>query len=103
MAANYISFSTQTQHGGDLRRLLNQLEEGHRSLDDLLLVMVQMLDGDGSSSTHFPLVTTKFGFDSDAKAKAAYDELSSLAAKFSTDNAVTNVKAALAQAFARFG
>jgi hypothetical protein len=103
MAVSHIAFNDQISHGRDLRRCLQQMEESHVGLNDVLLVMAQMIDGDGSQAAHFTYVTTKFGFDSDAKSKAAWDELQSLASKFNTDASVSSVKAALAQAFARFG
>jgi hypothetical protein len=103
MATTHINFNDQINHGRDLRRCLQQMEESHQGLNDLLLVMAQMLDGDGSQAAHFTYITSKFGFDSDAKAKAAYEELNSLASKFNTDASVSSVRAAMAQAFARFG
>lgn len=103
MATAHINFNDQINHGRDLRRCLTQMEESHAALDDILLVMAQMLDGDGSQDAHFPYITAKFGFDSDAKARAAWGELQSLASKFNTDASVSSVKAAMAQAFARFG
>lgn len=101
--SNFYAFNDQINHGRQLRRCLDQMEESHTSLDDLLLVMAQMLNGDGSQDAHFDEIAANFGFATNAKAHAAWSELSSLAAKFSTDSSVTNVKAAMAQAFARFG
>lgn len=101
--SNYLNFNDQIQHGRDLRRCLQQMEESHKALDDILLVMAQMLNGDGSQDAHFDEVATHFGFATTAKAHSAWSELQSLASKFNTDSSVTSVKSAMAQAFAKFG
>lgn len=47
-------------------------------------------------------IAFKFGFATNDVAKAAYDELNSLAFKLNTDVEVTAVNAALLQVFAKF-
>ena len=101
--SNHLEFNDQISHGRDLRRCLQQMEESHKSLDDILLVMAQALNGDGSQDAHFDEIATLYGFASTAKAHAAWSELQSLASKFNTDASVSSVKAAMAQAWAKFG
>lgn len=102
MAVNHISFNDQTQHGRVLRRGLQQLEEGLENVNDVLATMQTMIDGDGSSADHFTYLAEKYGFSSNAIAKAAWDELNSLAAKLNTNDSVSSVNAALLQAFNKF-
>lgn len=102
MAVNHIAFNDQTNHGRILRRALQHVEEGLKELNDLLATMQQMIDGDGSQAAHFTYATEKFGFGSDAITKAAWDELNSLASKLNTNANVSDVNAALLQAFNKF-
>ena len=102
MATTHLAFNDQLTHGRMLRRGLDQLEEGREGINDVLASMTTMIDGDGSSAAHFTLATAKFGFPTDAAAKAAWDELNSLAAKFNTDASVSSVQSALLQAFNKF-
>lgn len=102
MAVQHINFNDQTPHGRMLRRGLTQLEDGLDHLNDLKATMALMIDGDGSQAAHFTYVTGKFGFGTDANAKAAWDELNSLLAKLNTDAQVTFVNAALLQCFNKF-
>jgi len=99
MAVNHISYSASTQHGALLHAALAQLEAKFDDLNDIHATMALMIDGDGSQAAHFPYMTSKFGFTSDAVAKAAYDELSSLLFKLNTNTSVTDVNAAMLQAF----
>ena len=97
MATN-LFFNDQLPHGRLLRSGLLGLENGKASMNAVLGSMATMITGDGSSSAHFPEVTTRFGFTSDANSKAAWDELQSLMAKLNTDGSVTAVDAAMKQA-----
>jgi hypothetical protein len=101
MAFTHIHFDDQTQYGRQLRRMLNQSEEADDGMADLLSVMEQMRDGDGSQAAHYAEVTARFGFATDAKAKAAYDELSSAWSKISGNGQVTDSRAARDQLFAK--
>lgn len=103
MAIGHLEYNRGTRHGNDLDLLLRSLETGLDGLVDLLAILAQMIDGDGSQAAHFTYVTEKFGFPDDATAKAAWDELNSLASKLTTDGSVSNVNAALLQAFHKFG
>ena len=102
MATTHLAFNDQLTHGRMLRRALDQLEEGREGINDVLASMTTMIDGDGSLATQFTLVVTKFGYPDIATAKAAWDELNSMASKFNTDASVSSVQAALIQAFNKF-
>lgn len=102
MAVTHLAFDDQTTHGRLIRRALNQIENGVEDLNDAIATMALMLSGDGSDPAHFTYLTAKFGFASDAVAKAAWEELNSVQAKLTTDSSVSNVRAAQLQAFAKF-
>lgn len=102
MAVSHITYNHSTPHGSQLANHLLQLEGGLEGLNDDLATMARMIDGDGSQASHFTYMTGKYGFESDAVAKAAYEELQSAAAKLNTNSSVTDVNAALLQAFAKF-
>ena len=101
MAFAYIHFNDQTQHGRQLRRVLNMMEESDDLLADIRDVMIQMRDGDGSDVVHYAEVTTRFGFANNTKAKEAFDELDSCYSKTSGNGSVSNVRAARDQFFAK--
>jgi hypothetical protein len=101
MAFNHIHFNDQTQYGRKLRRMLDMMEESDDLMKDVRDVMVQMRDGDGSQDVHYAEVTTRFGFVSDAKARAAFEELDSAYSKTSGDGQVEFVRAARDQLFAK--
>lgn len=102
MAVTHISFNDQLTHGRLLRRSLQQLEEGRTELNNTIATMSTMLDGDGTNVSHFLYFVSKYGFPSTAEAKAAWDELNSLASKLNVNTSVTDVNAALLQAFNKF-
>lgn len=101
MAFNHIHFNDQTQYGRLLRRMLSMSEEADDLFTDVRDVMIQMRDGDGSQDAHYAEVTTRFGFASDAKARAAFEELDSAYSKTSGNGNVSNVRAARDQLFAK--
>lgn len=101
MAFNHIHFNDQLPHGRMLRRLLNKAEESDDEFSDVRDVMIQMRDGDGSQDAHYAEVTARFGFVSDAKARAAFEELDSAYSKTSGNGSVSNVRAARDQFFAK--
>lgn len=102
MAFTHVNFNDALRHGSMLRQALNNLEHGLDQLNDAFAAMIQMKDGDGSQAAHFTEVQVKFGFESTAKAKEGYDELNSLQAKLNANTSVTDLNAALLQAFAKF-
>lgn len=102
MAVGHIQFNDGTQHGALLRAGLSKLEQALDELNEIKGTMQLMIDGDGTSSTHFPYMQEKFGFLDDAGAKAGWDELNSMLAKLNTDGQVSFVNAALIQAFNKF-
>jgi hypothetical protein len=101
MAFNHIHFNDQTQYGRQLRRVLDQAEESDDGFTDIRDLMIQMRDGDGSQDAHYAELTSRFGFASDAKARAAFEELDSAYSKTSGNGSVTNVRAARDQLFAK--
>ena len=102
MAVTHLFFNQTSQYGNQLRSALSQLEQGRDQLNDVLTAMATMINGDGSSSTHFPYMTAKFGFTDDTTARAAWLEITALLAKLNTDASVTNLNTALNQAFNEF-
>ncbi len=102
MAVAHINFNHNTQHGQLLHSAITRLEDSFDDLNEIKGAMALMIDGDGSQAAHFAYMTVKFGFDTDALAKAAYDELASLLGKLNTNASVTDVNAALLQAFNKF-
>lgn len=101
MAFAHIYFNDQTQYGRQLRRLLQMAEESDALFKDIRDVMIQMRDGDGSLDIHYLEVTSRFGFVSDTKARAAFEELDSAYSKISGNGTVTNVRAAREQLYAK--
>jgi hypothetical protein len=101
MAFTKIHFNEALPHGRLLRSTLTSMENGHDGLNDLMAALALMIDGDGSSETHFDEIMTRLGTTSTASAKALYDELASLRFKLNTDSSVTDVLAAINQAFAK--
>lgn len=101
MANNHIYFNQQTQFGQLLRRLLSAMEQGDDLMTDVRDCMIQMRDGDGTQDAHYVTITARFGFDSDAKARAAFEELDSAYSKTSGNVSVSNVRAARDQFMAK--
>lgn len=99
MADTHYYFNDQLPHGRMLRRFLNLAEESDDLMGDVRNVMIQMRDGDGSSAAHYVEVTARFGFVSDAEAKAAFEELDSAYSKTSGNGSVSDVRAARDQLF----
>lgn len=101
MASTHIHFNDQTQYGRKLRRMLQLMEEGDDLMSDVRDMIIQMRDGDGSQDAHYAEVTARFGFESDAKARSAFEELDSAYSKTSGNGSVTNVRAARNQLYAK--
>jgi hypothetical protein len=99
MAVQHIDMNTTASYGQRLRSQLTAIEDQLGQLVELRNTMQLMIDGDGSSSTHFTYMTAKFGYADNTFAKASWDELNSALAKLTTNNSVDNVAAALAQLF----
>jgi hypothetical protein len=99
--ANHIKFNAQTPYGAMLRSSLRTNEDADLQFTRVRDVMIQMRDGDGSQDAHYAELTTRFGFASDAKARAAFEELDSCYSKTSGNGSVSNVRAARDQFFAR--
>jgi hypothetical protein len=102
MAFTKIHFNDGLSHGRLLRSAINHLEDGRDGLNQLIAATQLMIDGDGSQITHFDEVMTRYGFPSTTVAKAAWEELLAVQTKINTNASVSNVLAALDQAFAKF-
>jgi len=90
-----------SSYGLMLRKLLQQMEESDELFADIRDTMIQMRSGDGSADAHYSVVKTRFGFSTDADARAAFEELDSAYSKTSGDGQVSNVRAARNQLFAK--
>ena len=101
MAFNHCFFNDALPHGRMLRRMLNQSEDADDEFTDVRDVMIQMRDGDGSQDSHYTEVTARFGFTSDARSRAAFEELDSAYSKTSGNGSVSNVRAARDQLYAK--
>lgn len=101
MAFTKIHFNDGLPHGRLLRTALTDLENGCDGLNHVVAALALMVDGDGSSATHFDEVMTRLGTPTTAVAKALYDELQALRFKLNTDTSVTDVLAAINQALAK--
>lgn len=99
--ANHIDFNRQTTYGAMLQRVLTLMEQGDDLMADVRDVMIQMRENDGSQDSDYATVQAKFGFESNAKARAAFEELDSAYSKTSGNGAVSNVRAARDQLFAK--
>jgi hypothetical protein len=102
MAIAHLYFQDNLPHGRMLRSALKQQEDGYLQLLEIMSTMQLMIDGDGSQSSQFNAVMTRFGFESLTTAKAAWDELNSWKSKITTDGSVTFVNAAMLQVFNKF-
>jgi len=102
MPFTHIYVDTSKQHGQLLRGMLAQLEAGRNALVQIVDCMATMIDGDSGDAANYGEVATRFGFASNAAAKAAFDELNSVKGKLTTDSDVTFVQAALNQVFSKF-
>lgn len=101
MATTNIGFNRSTPLGQELSRFLHDLARVHSAAPRLIAAIQHMIDGDGSDPAHFAEVTAN-GLDSNAEAKAAWDELNSFVAKITTNASVTDVDAAWKQLLAKF-
>ena len=77
MAFNHIHFGNSTPYANRLRSALTMMEKGDDELADVRDLMIQMRDGDGTQDIHYAELTARFGFATDAKARAACEELDS--------------------------
>lgn len=84
MTIGYIEYNRSNGNGADLRRCVNAFKSARDNLDDFRNIMTQMIDGDGSNSSQFGLLVTKFIFPDNASAKAAWDEINSALGNTST-------------------
>lgn len=99
----HFHFNDATQYGNLLRRALQTNEEADDRLADIRDLMIQMRgDNDGSQDAHYATIKDRFGFASDAAARAAFNEIDSAYSKTSGNAAVSNVRAARDQIYSKF-
>lgn len=84
-----------------LRTMLNNNETADDQIADVLDNMTQMLTGDGTADAHYSIMKLRYGFATDADARAAYGEITSAASKTSGNGSVINVRAARDQMYSR--
>lgn len=99
--SNFYKYDPASTHGKFLQSAIRCNQDADRLLADVMAMMVQMLDGDGSEDQHYATVQARFGFDSVAAAHAAFNELSSAFSKTRGDDQVDHVRAARDQLYAR--
>lgn len=103
MAVSHISYTKTSPHGHLLAKALDDLRGGFNGLNLIFNTFNMMKDGDGSQASHFVYAADKFGFPDTTTAKAAYDELNSLQSKLNTNSSISDLNAAMLQAFHKFG
>lgn len=97
----HYHFNAGTQYGQRLRAMLNVCEAADDQMTDTRDLMIQMRSGDGSQTSHYDEIAARFGFDSSANARSAFEELDSAYSKISGNGQVTDVRAARDQLFSR--
>lgn len=102
MSFTHVDYTKGSGHGQLITNALGGLESGLEYLQDVIATIPTMLSGNPSDEASYDEVTSHFGFTDNAMAKSAYDELSSLLSKLSGNGSVTDVNAALLQAFNKF-
>lgn len=82
MAYTYIKTNDGLPNTKRLRAAMNDLMAWRRTafgvnhpLFAVKATMLAMRDGDGSQASHYALVTTSFGCETDAKAKKLFEEI----------------------------
>lgn len=99
--SNFYGFDLGATHARYLQKLITTNQDADRLFAELMAMMVQMLDGDGSQDQHYSTIQQRFGFASVAVARAAYSELTSCYSKTRNDDQVDHVRTARDQLYAR--
>lgn len=99
--SNFYGYGNGSTHGHFLKEVIDQNRDADRHFAELMAMMTQMLDGDGSQDAHFTTIQSRFGFDNVAEARAAFNELNAAFSKTSGNDAVASVRAARDQLYAR--
>jgi len=100
MAVGHIKLTPSASHTVYIQVAMNQLRDGKRKLSEVIAFLSQMIDGDISIEENFSYMATALGTDN-ANAKAAFDELSSLHFKLTTNVSINDMHSAMDQAVAR--
>lgn len=101
MAVSHLGYDKATTYGSQLNSVIQHGETWLDSMADQIATMTLMIDGDGSSATHFTYMTAKYGFTDNATAKAAFEEMNAAYAKVSGNASVSGTNAALLQLIAK--
>lgn len=113
MAVAHIFFDENSQYGRKLRNCLNLMESGDDQQVDVRDFMIQMRDGDGSQNSHYAELVKRLGVlgyapvqgdpsaEQLAAARSLFEEFDSAFSKTSGNGAVSNVRAARDQVFAK--
>lgn len=102
MADNHYVFDRTLPAGFRLGKACDALESMRQGLIDEHDTMIQMLSGVDTDPASYAAHVAAYGFTDTDNAKAAFLELGALVGKLDTDASVSSVKAAIAQALARF-
>jgi hypothetical protein len=97
----HLYFDDTTRYGRILRNVLSTIETSDDLFTDVRDVMIQMRTGDGTDAAHYAVVATRFGFQNNADAKSAFEEIDSAYSKTSGNTPVSDVRAAREQLLAR--
>lgn len=109
----HIHFDDTTRYGAMLRDALRTNEAADDKLADVRDLLIQMRDGDGSQNVHYANIVKRLkvadydptqGAPTDAqnaKARAMFEEIDSAYSKTSGNGAVSSVRAARDQLFAK--
>lgn len=103
METQHIELNQDTPDGRATVRCLTQLKEGLQGLKDRIGIMDRMIDTEATGAERYAYIATQHGFESNEKAQAGYEELSSLAYKLTTNDQQVDVGNGLTQCFAKFG
>lgn len=92
--ATTIIFNRSLQRSQDLSHVVKTMEQADYQLDRLVDIMTNLLEGDGTDPTHFTTIVTEYGFENNAKAKAAYELLKGVNDINNSTGQVTDVRLA---------
>jgi hypothetical protein len=102
VANSSIQVGQNTPFGRSITSAIDKLHEGRSELIEVFAAMEQALDGDPAIESSFATIKVKGGFESDAKAKAGFEEVASLRSKLITDAQIVEMATAITQANAKF-
>lgn len=99
--ANHIWYNKSTEYGQLLTNVLKLTKQADSALDDLRDTMIQMRDADGTQDADYALIATRFGFETTAAARAAFDLVDAVYQRIVVNTSVTQVRASRANVISR--